>query len=120
MAIAPPRTRADGATTEPLTTFSLNGQDVAARPAETILQVADRYGVAIPRLCYKDGYRPDGNCRACMVEIEGERVLAPSCCRLPAPGMKVSSDNERTLRAQKMVVELLLSDMPGQSVSPYK
>jgi formate dehydrogenase major subunit len=107
MAIAPP-------------TFSLNGREVTARPAETILQVADRHGVAIPRLCYKDGYRPDGNCRACMVEIEGERVLAPSCCRLPAQGMKVTSDNERAVRAQKMVVELLLSDMPAQSKSPYK
>jgi formate dehydrogenase major subunit len=120
MAIAPPRTHADSAPAETLTTFSLNGQDVTARSAETILQVADRYGVQIPRLCYKDGYRPDGNCRACMVEIEGERVLAPSCCRVPTQGMKVSSDNERALRAQKMVVELLLSDMPEQSTSPYK
>ena len=48
---------------------------------ETIIEVADRLGVEIPRLCYKPGMRPDGNCRACMVEIKGERVLAPSCCR---------------------------------------
>src|SRR5450755_5143730 len=120
MAIAPPRATSNGARTETLTTFSLNGQDVAAHADETILQVADRLGVEIPRLCYKSGYRPDGNCRACMVEIEGERVLAPSCCRVPAQGMKVTSDSERTLRAQKMIVELLLSDMPEQSTSPYK
>ena len=120
MAIAPLRVPANGARTETLTTFSLNGEDVAARPQETILQVADRYGVEIPRLCYKDGYRPDGNCRSCMVEIEGERVLAPSCCRLPSPGMKVTTDSERAQRAQKIVVELLLSDMPAQSASPYK
>ena len=64
--------------------FTLDGTPLTARPGETILQAADRHGIEIPRLCYKDGYRPDGNCRVCMVEIEGERVLAPSCCRLPA------------------------------------
>jgi formate dehydrogenase major subunit len=58
--------------------FRLNGQEVLAAPGETIIEVADRIGVSIPRLCYKPGYRPDGNCRACMVEINGERVLAPS------------------------------------------
>ena len=47
--------------------FRLNGRDVAGRAGETILQTARRYGVEIPHLCYKDGLRPDGNCRACMV-----------------------------------------------------
>ena len=58
--------------------FRLNGEDVTAIPGETIIQAADRLGVSIPRLCYKPGYRADGNCRACMVEIKGERVLAPT------------------------------------------
>ena len=74
----------------------------------------------IPRLCYKEGYRSDGNCRACMVEIEGERALAPSCCRKPADGMKVSSDTDRAVHSQKMVLELLLADMPQQGASPYR
>jgi len=100
--------------------FSLNGREITARADETILQAADRHGIEIPRLCYKDGYRPDGNCRVCMVEIEGERVLAPSCCRMPAEGMKVTSTSERATKSQKMVAELLLTDMPGQSRSPYK
>ena len=71
--------------------FSLDGREVAAAPGETIWQVAAREGVAIPHLCHsaEPGYRPDGNCRACMVEVEGERVLAASCIRHPAPGMKV-------------------------------
>ncbi len=47
-----------------------------------------------------------------MVEIDGERVLAPSCCRTPTPGMKVTTDSERALKSQKLVLELLLSDMP--------
>ena len=77
--------------------FRLNGSDVSAAPGETIIQVADRLGVPIPRLCYKPGYRADGNCRACMVEIKGERVLAPSCCRQPTAGMEVSSQSERAV-----------------------
>ncbi len=92
--------------------FTLNGRTVEALPDETILQAAQRTGTEIPHLCYTDGLRADGNCRACMVEIDGERVLAPSCCRNPSPGMVVNSDNERARKSQKMVLELLLSDMP--------
>ena len=73
--------------------FSLNGRDVDALPGETILQAAQRHGVEIPHLCYKDGLRADGNCRACVVEIDGERVLAPSCCRAPQEGAKIQSDS---------------------------
>jgi len=90
-----------------------------ARPGETILQCAQRHDVAIPHLCYLDGYRPDGNCRACVVEIEGERVLAPACVRTPRADMKVRSDSERALHSQRMVLELLKSDMPDQGTSPY-
>ncbi|MGA1599848.1 MAG: formate dehydrogenase subunit alpha [bacterium] len=99
--------------------FELDGQTVEALPGETILQAAQRIGVEIPCLCYKEGYRPDGNCRACVVEIEGERALAPSCWRVPADGMKVQSRNERARISQKLVLELLLADMPGQGRSPY-
>src|SRR5258708_15431501 len=97
--------------------FRLDGVEIHAAPGETILQVAQRYGVDIPCLCYKPGYRPDGNCRACMVEIKGERVLAPSCCRAPKAGMEVESKNARAVAAQKMILELLLSDMPEQKYS---
>ncbi|MDE3020783.1 MAG: formate dehydrogenase subunit alpha [Pseudomonadota bacterium] len=97
--------------------FKLNGKDISARSDETILQAADRHGVEIPRLCYMDGMRPDGNCRSCMVEIAGEKTLAPSCCRYPKAGMDVHSDSEKALHSQKMVLELLLSDRPEQSYS---
>ncbi|MFC4930309.1 formate dehydrogenase subunit alpha [Massilia sp. GCM10023247] len=93
-------------------TFELNGRAVQALPHETLIEVADREGVAIPRLCYKEGYDAVGNCRSCMVEIDGERVLAPSCCRNPSAGMKVSTDSPRALASQKMVLELLMADMP--------
>ena len=95
--------------------FRLNGTEVDASAEETIIEAADRLGVAIPRLCYKPGMRPDGNCRACMVEIKGERVLAPSCCRRPGAGMEVASDSARALHAQKMIIEMLAGDMPAKA-----
>lgn len=104
----------------PSVNFTLDGESISAFENETLLQAAKRHGKEIPHLCYKDGMRPDGNCRACVVEIEGERVLAPSCCRKPTEGMKVSAQSERALKSQKMVLELLKSDMPEQGHSPYK
>jgi formate dehydrogenase major subunit len=96
----------------PLVNFSLNGREVTGRATDSILQIAKQEGVEIPHLCYKEGLEAVGNCRACMVEINGERVLAPSCCRAPMAGMKVVTDSERAVASQKLVLELLLSDMP--------
>jgi len=94
--------------------FRLNGEAVSARPGETLIEAAKRHGVEIPHLCYKPGMRPDGNCRACMVEIKGERVLAPSCCRTPTAGMEVTSDSPRAVHSQKIVVEMLAADVPAR------
>src|SRR5690348_10614581 len=102
------------AATMPVET-KLNGRAVAGRRDETIIQTAKHYGIEIPHLCYKEGLRADGNCRACMVEIKGERVLAPSCCRYPKDGMEVTTDSARAVASQKMVLELLLSDIPEKS-----
>ena len=98
--------------------FSLDGREIEAQPHESILQAAARHGVDIPHLCYTDGMRPDGNCRACMVEIDGDRVLAASCSRRPTPGMQVRTDSDRALHAQRMVVELLLADTVRASHRP--
>ena len=92
--------------------FTLDGQTVHAYEGETIFKAAKRHGVDIPHLCYKDGYRADGNCRACVVEVKGERTLAPSCCRNAVAGMEVQANSSRAVKSQKMVLEMLLSDMP--------
>ena len=99
--------------------FILDGKEVEALDGETIWQVAKRLGTEIPHLCYspEPGYRADGNCRACMVEIEGERVLAASCIRKPAEGMKVKAVSERAKTARKMVFELLMSDQPARETA---
>jgi formate dehydrogenase major subunit len=101
------------------TRFFLDGQEVEARNGETIWQVAQRHGTDIPHLCYahEPGYRADGNCRACMVEVEGERVLAASCIRTPSEGMKVITSNERASSARAMVMELLVTDQPPREVA---
>jgi formate dehydrogenase major subunit len=93
-------------------TFSLNGTTVVGPADRTILQTAQDHGIEIPRLCYMEGMRADGNCRTCMVEIKGERVLAPSCCRYPKDGMEVTTNSARAITSQKMSIELLLSDVP--------
>ena len=97
-----------------MVTFTLNGTQVEAEAGMTIWEVANGRGLVIPHLCHKPapGYRPDGNCRACMVEIEGERVLAASCIREPVEGMVVTTNSARAETARKMVVEMLLADQP--------
>ena len=99
--------------------FTLDGKDVEALPGETIWQVAKRQGIDIPHLCYspEPGYRADGNCRACMVEIEGERVLAASCIRKPSEGMKVKATSDRAKTARQMVFEMLVTDQPERATS---
>ena len=99
--------------------FELNGTSVSAAPGETIWQVAKRVGTSIPHLCFTDepGYRGDGNCRACMVEIDGESALAASCIREPTPGMKVSSASDRADSARKLVFEMLIADQPERAIA---
>ena len=98
--------------------LELDGRAVDARVGESILDVARRHGISIPTLCHKDGLRPAGNCRACVVEIDGERALAASCCRSVQAGQKVHTQTERVLRSQRMVLELLATDTPEFNAQP--
>src|ERR1700730_5839785 len=86
-------------------TFFMDDKEIDIREGETIFRAGRRHDIRLPHLCYspKPGYRPDGNCRVCMVEIEGERVLAASCIRTPTPGMKINTDTERARTARKML-----------------
>lgn len=98
-----------------MTMFFLNGREVEALPGESIKRCARRLGVEIPGMCsgINPGYRRDGSCRLCMVEVEGERTLVASCVRQPSKGMKVESESERASTARAGVMELLLADRPA-------
>jgi formate dehydrogenase major subunit len=101
------------------TTFFIDDREIDIRAGESILNAAKRLGTKLPSLCYlpKPGYRADGNCRVCMVEIEGERVLAASCIRTPTPGMNVKTQTERAQTARRMVAELLVADQPDLEIA---
>jgi len=102
--------------------FFINDNEIIAKEGETIWQAANKSGIEIPHLCYlhKPGYRSDGNCRACMVEIEGERVLAASCIRKPTNNMKVLTSSSRAKKSRSLVFELLLTDQPEKKISHDK
>ena len=97
--------------------FTLDGEVVEAETGRTIWEVAAERGKVIPHLCHKPakGYRPDGNCRACMVEVEGERTLVASCIRDVAEGMVVKTASARAETARKMVIEMLAADQPAKA-----
>ena len=99
--------------------FTLDGRVVTAAEGESIWDVARREGTLIPHLCHADqpGYRADGNCRACMVEIDGERNLAASCIRAPAEGMVVQTATDRAAKARKLVIEMLMADQPPREAA---
>jgi formate dehydrogenase major subunit len=103
----------------PTVTFVLDGREITAPVNETLIEIADRLGIEIPRLCYKAGMEAVGNCRSCMVEIKGERVLAASCCRTATAGMQVTTNSERVRKSQQLVIELLQSDMPEREYTRH-
>lgn len=95
-------------------TFTMDGKDVTVPEGTTIWEAAKGRGLIIPHLCHKPspGYRPDGNCRACVVEVQGERTLVASCIRPAVEGMVVHTESERARKARALVVELLVADQP--------
>ncbi|MDG2008082.1 MAG: formate dehydrogenase subunit alpha [Alphaproteobacteria bacterium] len=103
-----------------ITNFKIDGKEYKAEKDESIWQVAKKNGIDIPHLCHSDepGYRSDGNCRTCMVEIKGERTLAASCIRKPTEGMEITVNSERAKKSRSMVFELLVADQPKKDSSP--
>ncbi len=94
--------------------FFINNRKVKANNNETIWSVSRREGIEIPHLCHnnKSGYKSDGNCRACVVQIQGEKTLTASCIRQPTQGMKVFTNTPKVENSQNLILELLLSDQP--------
>ena len=91
--------------------LEVDGQPVRVFEGQTILDALRKLEVETPTLCYGDTLQPANACRVCVVEIEGARVLAPSCSRKAEAGMKVHTDSERVRHSRKMVMELLASSV---------
>ncbi len=91
--------------------LTIDDQSVTVAEGETILSACRTMGKEIPTLCFGDTITPKNACRVCMVEVEGSRVLVPSCSRKVEPGMVVRTDTERTDHSRKLVLELLGSSV---------
>ena len=92
--------------------LEINGRTVEAQHGDTLLAAARRAGVRVPTLCHYDGLLPSGACRMCVVEVEGQRGLVPSCAFPAAAGMKVQTHSPRAVDARRTLVELLLANHP--------
>ena len=92
-------------------TLLIDGNDVTVAEGTTILQACGGKGCGIPTLCYGETITPKNACRVCMVEVEGSRVLVPSCSRKVEPGMVVTTRSERVDHSRKMVLEFLGSSV---------
>jgi NADH dehydrogenase/NADH:ubiquinone oxidoreductase subunit G len=98
-------------------TLSIDGQDISVPTGTTILKAAESAGIKIPTICYHDHCTANALCRICVVEVEGSRVLAPSCVAQVSQGMNVQTSTERVRRARRTILEMLqssvdLSDAP--------
>jgi len=94
-----------------VTELTIDGQTVSVAEGSTILDACRTLGIDTPTLCYADTLTPVNVCRVCVVEIEGARVLAPSCSRKVEAGMVVHTDSERVRTSRRMVLELLGSSV---------
>jgi predicted molibdopterin-dependent oxidoreductase YjgC len=94
-----------------LVELTIDGRSVSVTEGSTILDACRRLGIATPTLCYADTLTPVNVCRVCVVEVEGARVLVPSCSRKVEPGMVVHTDSPRVRTSRRMVLELLGSSV---------
>lgn len=97
---------------KPMVTIEVNGRPVQAEKGEMLLTALRRVGIKVPTLCNIDGLPATGACRMCVVEVEGQRGLVPSCAYPVAEGMKVQTHSKRAVDARKTIIELLLANHP--------
>ncbi|MFA6583810.1 MAG: NADH-dependent [FeFe] hydrogenase, group A6 [Elusimicrobiaceae bacterium] len=89
--------------------IEINGKQIQAQAGETILSALRREGFKVPALCYMEGMEPFGACRLCIVEVEGNSGLVPSCSQPVAEGMKIQTHSPRIIEARKTIIELMLA-----------
>lgn len=98
-------------------TITIDGKKVRCDAGTTILDAASKAGIEIPTLCHEDGIKPSGNCRICVVEVEGSRTLAGACHTPCVEDMKISTHSPRVIKARQATIELLLTSHTGSCVT---
>lgn len=89
--------------------LTINGKELETEKGTTVLQAAKQIGIDIPTLCFLKDINQAGECRICIVEIEGRRGFVPSCRTIVEEGMKVTTDTTELHEARKTILDLILS-----------
>ena len=105
-------TKAAHAVNNQTVTLEIDGREVTVPEGTSIMRAAADLGIMVPKLCATDSLDPFGSCRLCLVEIEGRRGTPASCTTPVAPGIKVTTQNDRLAKIRKGVMELYISDHP--------
>ena len=98
--------------------LTIDGRALVVEPGTTVLAAARRLGIEIPTLCQVEGLEPAASCFLCAVQVEGRRVLSPSCALPAEEGMVVTTESADVRAARRMALELLLSDHAGECAAP--
>jgi NADH dehydrogenase/NADH:ubiquinone oxidoreductase subunit G len=87
--------------------LTIDDLPVSVPAGTTVLKAAESMDIRIPTICYHDYCTSNALCRICVVEVEGSRVLVPSCVAKVSEGMKVQTQSDRVMRARKTILEML-------------
>ena len=95
---------------EELVTLTIDGQKIKTKKGTTILQAAKQAGIDIPTLCFLKDINEVGDCRMCIVEVEGRRGFATSCIQTVEEGMVVHTHTPNVLEARHVILDLIISN----------
>ena len=95
---------------ENMVTLTIDGETIKAKKGTTILQAAKQAGIDIPTLCFLKDINEVGDCRMCIVEVEGRRGFATSCIQTVEEGMVVHTHTPNVLEARRTVLDLIISN----------
>ena len=99
-------------------TLTIDNQPVTVAEGATLLDAAAALGIEVPTLCHYAGCAAQNSCLVCVVKVDGQSRLAPSCSTKAVEGMIVESESETVRVARRTAIELLLSDHAGDCIAP--
>ena len=97
---------------------TINGKVCTGKPGQTLLEIAEENGIAIPNLCHNSQLKHYGGCSLCVVEAEGSPKLLRACSTVATDGQVINTESERVVRTRKTSIELLMSDHDGDCRGP--